>query len=176
MHCTRLTAFKMSAKYPGKQTKKTCLDAQSLSSYIKDILLQLDLDCSKVVSQGYDGASVMSGRCSGVQARVREFAPFAIYIHCYAHILNLVLVDSCKSVTAASDFFALIELHVFMTASKAHVVFTEKQKLLHPDKQPLALQKLSDTRWACRYSAINAVCYTFDSLLLSLEEISETRS
>ena len=63
-----------------------------------------------------------------------------------------------------------------MSASKPHVVFAEKQKLLHPDKQPLALQKLSDTRWACRYSAINAVSRTFDSLLLSLEEISETRS
>ena len=153
------------------------LDAQSLSSYIRNLLLQFDLDCSKVVSQGYDGASVMSGRCSGVQARVREFAPFAIYIHCYAHILNLVLVDSCKSIPAAADFFLLIEaLYVFMSASKPHVVFAEKQKLLHPDKQPLALQKLSDMRWACRYSAINAVSRTFVSLLLSLEEISETRS
>ena len=89
------------------------LDAKTLSSNIKTILLQFDLDCSKVVSQGYDGASVMSGRYSGVQAQVREFAPFAIYIHCHAHILNLVLVDSCKSVSAASDFLCYWKLYMF---------------------------------------------------------------
>ena len=59
-----------------------------------------------------------------------------------------------------------------MSAFKAHVVFTEKQQL-HPDKQPLELQKLSDTRWACHYSTINAICCTYDSLtcMLVLKEI-----
>ena len=51
-----------------------------------------------------------------------------MYIHCYAHILNLVLVDSVKSVPAASDFFALLEaLYVFVSSSKVHVLFLEKQ-------------------------------------------------
>ncbi len=149
------------------------LDATSLSSYIKDLLTKLDLDCSKIVSQGYDGASVMSGRCAGVQAKVRDFAPKAIYVHCYAHVLNLVLVDSCRSVSTASEFFSLMEaLYVFMATSKAHVIFVEIQKKEHPDKQPLELQKLSDTRWACRYASINAICRTYDCLLLTLEAIS----
>ena len=78
------------------------LDAASLSSYIKQLLSTHDLDPNKM---GYDGASVMSGHCTGVQTRVREFAPYATYIHCYVHVLNLVLVDSVKSVKYASDFF-----------------------------------------------------------------------
>ncbi len=78
------------------------LDATSLLSYTSDLLLQFNLDPRYLVSHGYDGASVMSGRCAGVQAKVREFAPNAIYIHCYAHVLNLALVDSCKSVASAS--------------------------------------------------------------------------
>lgn len=146
---------------------------QVFSFYIKDLLAKFNLDFMKIVSQGYDGASVMSGRCAGVQAKVREFAPNAIYIHCYAHVLNLVLVDSCRSVSAASEFFAIIEaLYVFMASSKAHVVFVEVQKKQHPDKQPLELQKLSDTRWACRYAAVNTICHTYNSILLTLEEIS----
>lgn len=56
---------------------------------------------NKMVSQGYDVASVMSGHRSGVQTRVREFAPLAVYIHCYAHVLNLVLVDSVRSIVIA---------------------------------------------------------------------------
>ena len=61
---------------------------------------------------------------------------------------------------------------MFLSTSKAHVVFMQKQKDLHPDKQPRQLQKLSDTRWACLYSAINAICYTFDALLATLEDIA----
>ena len=43
-------------------------------------------------------ASVMSGCCSGVQQHIRQVAPQAIYVHCYAHCLNLVLVDATKTV------------------------------------------------------------------------------
>lgn len=72
------------------------LTADKLTEYITSVLGQFRLDPQCMVSQGYDGASVMSGQCSGVQKRIRELAPHAIYIHCYAHTLNLVLVDSVK--------------------------------------------------------------------------------
>jgi hypothetical protein len=34
---------------------------------------------------------------------------------------------------------------------------------------------LSDTRWVCRYAAVNAVCRTFDSLLLTIEDVVDGR-
>ena len=55
------------------------------------------------------------------------------------------------------------------------VIFVEQQQQLHPGKQSLELQKLSDTRWVCRYAAVNAVCHTFDSILLTVEEVSESQ-
>ena len=145
-----------------------------LSAYILDTLKCVGLDPTCIVSQGYDGASVMSGRCSGVQQLIKEVAPQALYVHCYAHCLNLALVDTTRSITEASDFFALMEtLYVFMSSSKAHDVYLQKQSELHPSKQVRRLQKLSDTRWACQYFAIDAVCCTFDSLLAALESITE---
>ncbi|MCH9717061.1 MAG: DUF4371 domain-containing protein [Gammaproteobacteria bacterium] len=139
------------------------LDAASLSSYIKQLLTTYDFDTNKMVSQGYDGASVMSGHCTGVQTRVREFAPCATYIHCYAHVLNLVLVDSVKSVTLAYEFFTLLEaLYVFASSSKIHVLFIKNQLKCNPHKQPLELQRLSDTRWVCKFAAVNALCCTID--------------
>ena len=132
------------------------------------------LDPTWIISQGYDGTSVMSGQCSGVQQRIRNVAPNALYIHCYAHTLNLVLVDSVKMVPYATEFFSLLEvLYVFVSTTKAHAVFMRKQQELHPDKQPLQLQKLSDTRWACRYGAVNSMCRTYDSLLATLEDIGD---
>ena len=66
------------------------LDAEELASHILKTLHYHKLNPSTIVSQGYDGASVMSGNCSGVQMRIKEVAPMAIYVHCYAHCLNLV--------------------------------------------------------------------------------------
>ena len=117
----------------------------------------------------------MSGTCTGVQKRVTEFSPNAVYIHCYTHVLNLVLVDSVKSVLSASEFFILLEaFYVFVSTSKVHVIFKEKQLLIHPGKQPVELQQLSDTRWVCRYAAVNAICCSYDSLLLTIEEVAKS--
>ena len=46
--------------------------------------LKLNLDYP--VAQCYDGAAVISGAQSGVQTRIRDKAPQAIYVHCYMHI------------------------------------------------------------------------------------------
>ena len=152
----------------------TSLNAEGLSTYIIETLNRFGLDPACIVSQGYDGASVMRGRCSGVQQRIKEIAPQAVYVHCYAHCLNLALVDTTRIVREASEFFALMEkLYVFVSSSKSHEVFLEKQKQLHPFKQVRRLQKLSDTRWACRYMAVDAVCCTYDSLLATLEVITD---
>lgn len=148
----------------------TSLDADSLSTYILDTLKQHGLDSKCIVSQGYDGASVMSGQCRGVQQRIKESAPQATYVHCYAHCLNLVLVDSTRNVSDASEFFTLMEtLYVFMSTSRVHPIYLQQQSELHPGKQVRQLQRLSDTRWACRYFAVDAVCSTFDSIIKTLE-------
>ena len=113
----------------------------------------------------------MSGRCSGVQQCVKEVIPQAIYIHCF---LKLVLVDCAKNVASASEFFALLEsTYVFLSSIKAHAAFVRQQAKLHPDKPKKELQRLSDTLWACRYMAVDAICCTFDSLLATFDEISK---
>jgi hypothetical protein len=44
-----------------------------------------------LVGQTYDGAYVMNGHINGLQSKVIEAYPLAIFAHCYAHVLNLVL-------------------------------------------------------------------------------------
>ena len=80
------------------------LDTRSLKK-IFDCLDDLGLDYEQnLVGRCYDGASVISGKNSGVAARIQEDCKQAVYVHCYAHKLNLVLVDVAKSVTEATDF------------------------------------------------------------------------
>ena len=107
-----------------------------------------------IVSQGYDGVSVMSGHCSGVQARIKEAAPMAMYVHCYAH---LILVDSTRN-HKAFEVFALMEtIYVFISTAKVHNIFVEYQSVLYPNKPVCQLQCLSDTWWVCRFFSIDAV-------------------
>ena len=89
-------------------------------------LREMDIDVSNCVSQCYDGASIMSGCNTGVRTRITDVNPAAIYIHCHAHQLNLVLVDSCKKLNHAFDFFSLLEsvyiyifLHLFLILSSS---------------------------------------------------------
>ena len=134
------------------------LNAEALTKYILEALNRYNLDPQLMVSQGYDGASVMSGHCSGVQQRVRQVAPHAIYVHCHAHVLNLVLVDCVKNNSFASEFFSLLQaLYVLLSTSKAHVIFIEKQKELYPSKPTKELKRLSDTRWACRSLTLDVI-------------------
>lgn len=62
------------------------LDAAALSQKIIEILQKYGLDYrNHLVGQAYD---VMSGKNTGVQARMKSVAPLAFYIHCNAHCLN----------------------------------------------------------------------------------------
>ena len=46
--------------------------------------------------QAYDGASAMSADISGVQARILELSPLALYTHCRSYVLNLSIATTCK--------------------------------------------------------------------------------
>ncbi|XP_046863321.1 uncharacterized protein LOC124457074 [Xenia sp. Carnegie-2017] len=72
----------------------------------------------KLIAQTYDGASVMSGELSGLQTRVREDYPHALFIHCCGHALNLVIVQAVSSTKECRIFFKTVTgLSSFFNAS-----------------------------------------------------------
>lgn len=64
--------------------------ADALTKIITDILSEYECT-SKLVAQTYNGAAVLSSNKNGVQQKVREIGPDALYVLCNAHILNVVL-------------------------------------------------------------------------------------
>ena len=60
----------------------------------------------------------MSGAYSGVQARIARHEPNAIYVHCAAHNLNLVLNDACSGIPEIKCFYDIVQkLFVFFSVS-----------------------------------------------------------
>ena len=55
--------------------------------------------------------------------------------------------------------------------AKVYTVYIHQQSLLHPNKPVHQLQHLSYTHWACRYFAVEAVCSTFDVILVTNQAI-----
>ena len=51
---------------------------------------------NRLVNVNFDGAAVMSGHLTGVQARLKEMKEGLIYTHCVAHALELAVLDAIK--------------------------------------------------------------------------------
>lgn len=67
-------------------------DATSLAQKIVKLIEDNNFGINKCIVLCYDDASVMSGVYSGVQQKISEIVPHAVYIHCYANCLNLWLI------------------------------------------------------------------------------------
>jgi len=61
------------------------------------MLLSLTIKWNDITSVCFDGAAAMSGSIGGVKKKFKEMNSSIMYVHCYAHCLNLVLVDACTS-------------------------------------------------------------------------------
>ena len=82
----------------------------------------------------------MSGEKSGVQFLIRQIYPNTLFIHCYAHQLNLVLLHGAKTIKSVKLFICnLTMFHTFFSRS------TKISELLR--EQGFKLSNQSDTRW-----------------------------
>lgn len=127
------------------------LDASSLTNVKTSTLTEIGVDTTKCVAQCYDGASsVISGKVSGVQTRIRQICGTAcIYIHCHAHRLNLVLVDACSEISVFDRCYWLNASH---SSTIRHDKFKNVQ--LEAGLVVMELPKQSDTRWECKHKAV----------------------
>ena len=73
----------------------------------------VSLDPSNIRGQAYDGAAVMSSSRAGVQAKIKETAPLAMYTLCYAHCLNLSVSATCIIPEVTNLIGVINEVSVF---------------------------------------------------------------
>lgn len=107
------------------RTDKT--DGETLTNLIKHFLITNNLNIKNIRGQCYDGDASMRGSYKGVQSKIRSENKFAIYVHCYAHILNLCLVDLSKQLSFVRNTFGTLQkLYSFMGASSKRNSIFEK--------------------------------------------------
>lgn len=154
--------------------------AEALFKAVTQKLQQHGIEVAHLRGQCYDGAKNVSGVHTGLQARIKEISPPALYTHCYAHVLNLVIVDTMSNNKIARDFFGTLQnLYVFIQSyPKRHSVYVKNQREINAlagggERREYTLKKLSDTRWACRADSITAIHRTLDAVIATLKDIRE---
>uniref|UniRef100_A0A8C6M5P9 DUF4371 domain-containing protein n=1 Tax=Nothobranchius furzeri TaxID=105023 RepID=A0A8C6M5P9_NOTFU len=149
-------------------------DAKSIVDKLQHHLQINGLANVTCIAQTYDGAAVMSGTTGVVHAHFRRLHPEAVYVHCYAHKLNLVLCHTCRAVSEAVELFDLLECtySFFTTPLVNHHKFKDAQSKL--GLAAAELLQLANTRWACRLQSINAVLQTLPAIFECLSDTGST--
>jgi len=98
-----------------KHVKETTSEA--LKRAIVEVLSAHGLTIAKIRGQRYDGASNMRGEFNGVQKLIRDENPYAFYIHCFAHQLQLVVVSVSRCCSSMEDFFDYVNMIVNSTSA-----------------------------------------------------------
>ncbi|XP_008178588.1 zinc finger MYM-type protein 1-like [Acyrthosiphon pisum] len=153
--CVRYTKkFEVFERFLGFIDVSQKQDAESAISAILNFLEQSNIQNVPIVAQSYDGAAVMSGKRAGVQTKLKEYYPSAIYVHCMAHRVNLVVID--------------ISLYVHFSRPSTNFKLKEMQNKLNI--KTTTLMAISDTRWVCRIQNCDAVYNNFEVLIEVLND------
>ncbi|XP_001943532.2 zinc finger MYM-type protein 1-like [Acyrthosiphon pisum] len=140
-----------------------------LFDVLKQELSNLGICLSNCRGQGYDNGANMVGHKQGVQARILNDNPRALFLPCCAHSLNLLLGDMANCIPRAMTFFGVIQrLYTLFSAS------TERWEILNKHLKCLTLKPLSETRWECRLESVKAVKMQLKEINNALIEVSES--
>lgn len=127
------------------------------------------LPFSRLMGFGSDGASVMTGRLSGVATRLHRSNPYLVAIHCVAHRQALACSQAGERVPYVQKFKkALTTLYWF---SQASAVWTAGLKAIQEmlNSPSLKMKEAKDVRWLSHDQAVQTLRRTLPAVLTALE-------
>jgi len=161
--------------------------ALTLKDSICAVLSDNNLSVRDIRGQGYDGASNMRGEWNGLKALILSECPYAYYIHCMAHQLQLALVAASREAHEVHNFFqhAISIINVVSASSKRNDELLAKQaeQIAHEIElgeldtgrganQMGSLQRPGDTRWSSHYKSIQSLKKMFGATISVLPSIA----
>ena len=140
--------------------------AQEIFEFVKKSFEKYGLTFDGLVSQAYDGASVMSGIRGGLQAIVSNFCQrVIIYVHCFAHKLNLVVKNVVQNIDAFREFFdTLSAIYTFFKLSNVSESY-----------EGTSIKRLIDTRWSGHMGSSKSIKDNYSEIKEALDKSTTNR-
>ncbi|XP_065664604.1 zinc finger MYM-type protein 1-like [Hydra vulgaris] len=82
---------------------------ERLTKVIIDVLNKYGLELNDCWGQDYDNGSNMKGKNIGVQRRILDINPLAVYVPCACHSYNLLLCDTAKLSVKSVTLFGVLQ-------------------------------------------------------------------
>jgi hypothetical protein len=127
---------------------------EQMEKGVTDFLENLNIDMKNCRGQSYDSAASMSGKNIGLQSLIKKnFSPYADYLPCAGHQMNLAGDEATASCRESADYFLLLQsIYNFFEHS------TDRWAVLNSiieknNAEKTTLKSLSVTRWSAREDA-----------------------
>jgi len=148
---------------------------KDLASTILTQISQLGLNLEHMCGQGDDGASNMSGKYRGVQARVKELYPLAMYTHCCNHVLNVVISTSSQLPVIRNAMATISDICVFLSRSAQRVsIFQDNvEREVSGSASRQKLKPICATCWVERHDSIIIFVTLLPADVSTLEELQQ---
>ncbi|XP_026676465.1 zinc finger MYM-type protein 1-like, partial [Diaphorina citri] len=109
----------------------------------------------------------MSGHLNGLQKKVLDKAPQALFVHCLAHRLNLVLLQSLTNISLCRIFYK--------TISGIPSFFHHSSKRTH-NLGPLRIPTVGETRWSSNSKLLRVIINDWNTLKGTFQNIIDNHS
>lgn len=148
--------------------------AEILFLCIKDVLVRLHLPLERLKGYCFDGASNMSGRFNGVQAKLKEVCPDSVFVHCANHSLDLVLQEVAREVRLVADTLNFVrEVTVIINDSA-------KRKALYQSLfgagDVVNLLGLCPTRWCVRVVSLSRLLACYGEMIQTFRSLESDKA
>ncbi|KAJ3583322.1 hypothetical protein NHX12_025626, partial [Muraenolepis orangiensis] len=142
-------------------------DAKTLTQTLIAEIRKVGLSTDTILSQGYDGASLMSGRRGGVQRLLQDELGREIpYVHCFNHQLHLVVVHAMSGERAIEDLFNI-----------CNVLYTFTRKpIVAAHYQGNTLKHLLEQRWTGHLATVQIILKSFQDIVELLRHVENSAS
>ena len=141
-------------------------DAETFTNATLKTLEENKIDTSHLLSQCFDGASVMSGRKGGVAALIqRKLERNIPYVHCFNHRLHLVIIKTINEIFIVKNFFEqCIMLHNFFQHGKVAAIYEGN-----------TIVRLLEQRWSGHFKITKVIFSNYAEIIKVLSAIPENK-
>ncbi|XP_025712527.1 zinc finger MYM-type protein 1 isoform X5 [Callorhinus ursinus] len=147
----------------------------NLHRTIKTYLQQIGVDLKKICGQAYDSTTNLRGKFSKIAAEFKKEEPRALYIHCYAHFLDLSVIRFCKEVKELRS--ALNTLNsLFNTIHMSGEMSANFQNICKLSQNKTCKKHISQSCWTVHDHILLSVIEGLPEIIETLEVVSSHSS